>query len=104
MEAERQGAVGEIPLTAMQWYRDVMSGAYAVTMGDRGRLVVPLELRDRAGFAAGSPLVLVETDEGVLMLTREQARARVKAGLAGHDVVGDLVAERRRAAAIEDEA
>ena len=104
METEAQPANAEIPLTRMKWYCESMSGAYAVTMGDRGRLVVPLELRDRAGFTAGSPLVLVETDDGVLMLTREQARVRVKAGLAGHDVVGDLVAERRRAAAIEDEA
>ncbi|WP_426571279.1 AbrB/MazE/SpoVT family DNA-binding domain-containing protein [Aquihabitans sp. McL0605] len=79
-----------------------MSGAYAVTMGDRGRLVVPAELRERAGFAAGSPLVLVETDAGVLLLTREQARARVRAGLTGTDPVGDLLADRRHAAAIEN--
>src|SRR3954470_10878959 len=92
-----------IPLVKGQWYRASMSGAYAVTMGDRGRLVVPMELRDRAGFSAGAPLVLLEVDGGVLMLTREQAKARVRAGLADHDVVGDLLSERRRAAAIEDE-
>src|SRR3954449_11032405 len=92
-----------IPSTRGQWYYDPMSGAYAVTMGDRGRLVVPMELRDRAGFSAGAPLVLLQVDGGVLMLTREQAKARVRAGLADHDVVGDLLSERRRAAAIEDE-
>ncbi len=78
-----------------------MSGTYAVTMGDRGRLVVPSELRDRAGLVAGSPLVLIETDGGVLMLTREQAKARVRADLAGLDLVGELLAERRQAAAEE---
>ena len=76
-----------------------MSGTYAITMGDRGRLVVPQELRDRVGLAAGSPLVLVETDGGVLLLTREQAKARVRADLAGLDLVGELLAERRQAAA-----
>ena len=78
-----------------------MSGIFAVTMGDRGRLVVPQELRERAGFVAGSPLVLLEADGGVLLLTRDQAKARVRDALASHDVVGDLLAERRRAAAEE---
>jgi bifunctional DNA-binding transcriptional regulator/antitoxin component of YhaV-PrlF toxin-antitoxin module len=70
-------------------------------MGDRGRLVVPQELRERAGFVAGSPLVLVEADGGVLLLTREQAKARVRSALAGNDLVGDLLEERRQAAAEE---
>ncbi len=78
-----------------------MSGTYAVTMGDRGRLVVPSELRDRAGLTAGSPLVLVQMDGGVLMLTREQAKVTVRADLAGLDLVGELLAERRQAAAQE---
>jgi bifunctional DNA-binding transcriptional regulator/antitoxin component of YhaV-PrlF toxin-antitoxin module len=78
-----------------------MSGTFAVTMGDRGRLVVPQELRERAGFVAGSPLVLVEAEGGVLLLTREQAKARVRSALAPHDLVGDLLAERRRAAVEE---
>jgi bifunctional DNA-binding transcriptional regulator/antitoxin component of YhaV-PrlF toxin-antitoxin module len=67
-------------------------------MGDRGRLVVPRELRERAGFVAGSPLVLVEAEGGVLLLTRQQAKERVRSALAGHDLVEDLLAERRRAA------
>ena len=41
-----------------------MSGTYSITMGDRGRLVVPIELRERAGLTEGTPLVLVETDGG----------------------------------------
>ena len=80
-----------------------MSGTYAVTMGDRGRLVVPAELRDSAGLHPGSSLVLVETDSGVVLLTRDQVKARVRADLAGRDLVDDLLADRRRAAAAEDE-
>ena len=79
-----------------------MSGTYAITMGDRGRLVVPAELRERAGLREGSPLVLVETDSGVVLLTREQVKARVRADLAGLDLVSQLLADRRMAARRED--
>ena len=79
-----------------------MSGTYAVTMGDRGRLVVPAELRERAGLDPGQPLVFVESDDGIVLLTREQLKRRVRADLVGHDLVGDLLAERARSAAAED--
>ena len=79
-----------------------MSGTYAVTMGDRGRLVVPAELRERAGLREGSRLLLVETDSGVVLLTRDQVKARVRADLAGLDLVSQLLADRRLDAASED--
>jgi AbrB family looped-hinge helix DNA binding protein len=71
-------------------------------MGDRGRLVVPQELRERLGLEAGSPMVLIEADGGLVLLTRAQARQRVRASLAGRDLVADLLAERRAAADAED--
>jgi bifunctional DNA-binding transcriptional regulator/antitoxin component of YhaV-PrlF toxin-antitoxin module len=73
-------------------------------MGDRGRFVVPAELRSRAGLTEGTPLVLVETPGGVVVMTREQLLARVRDELGGTDLVGDLLADRRRAAADEDSA
>ncbi len=79
-----------------------MSGTYAVTMGNRGRLVVPAELRERAGLREGSRLLLVETDSGVVLLTRDQVKARVRADLAGLDLVSQLLADRRLDAASED--
>jgi hypothetical protein len=39
-----------------------------------------------------------------VLLTREQLRDRVRADLAGLDLVGELLAERRRSAAEEDAA
>lgn len=71
-------------------------------MGDRGRLVVPAELRERAGLHEGRAVVLVETPSGVLLLTREQLRDLVRSGLEGKDLVGQLLAERRAAANAED--
>lgn len=84
------------------WYTKPMSGSYPVTMGDRGRLVIPADVRDRAGLAEGTPMVLFETSVGLVLLTRAQLRHRVRADLAGLDLVGELLAERRAEAAAED--
>lgn len=81
-----------------------MSGTYTVTMGDRGRVVIPSELRDRAGLREGTPIVLVETPGGIVLLTRDQLLQRVREDLAGLDLVDELIEERRRAAADEDAA
>ena len=79
-----------------------MSGTYPVVVGDRGRIVVPAEVRERAGLAVGTPLVLLDTPEGLVLLTREQLRTRVRAELEGLDLVSELLAERRRNAQQED--
>ena len=79
-----------------------MSGTYTVVMGDRGRLVVPAEIRGHAGLVEGTPLVLLESPGGLVLLTREQLRERVRSDLAGLDLVGELLADRRRAAELED--
>jgi AbrB family looped-hinge helix DNA binding protein len=81
-----------------------MSGTYQVVMGDRGRLVIPAELRERAGLAEGTPLILLETPAGLVLLTRPQLQDLVRADLAGLDLVGELLAERRAEAAAEDAA
>jgi len=71
-------------------------------MGDRGRLVVPAELRERLNLKPGSPLVLLDTPHGVVLATREQVKDLVRAGLQGLDLVAELLEDRRRQAAAED--
>jgi bifunctional DNA-binding transcriptional regulator/antitoxin component of YhaV-PrlF toxin-antitoxin module len=73
-------------------------------MGDRGRLVIPLELRTSAGLTEGTPLVLVAAEGGIVVMTRDQARAHLRRQLAGIDLVADLLADRRRTANAEDAA
>ena len=90
------------PTKKFRWYATGMSGTHTVMMGDRGRIVVPADVRERAGLAEGTPMVLVESDDGLVLLTREQLRARVRKNLAGLDLVGDLISERRLDAARED--
>ena len=79
-----------------------MNGTHVVVMGERGRIVVPVDVRKREGLCEGTTLVLLTTPEGLVFLTREQLRARVANDLAGLDLVGELLAERRRSAARED--
>jgi len=79
-----------------------MNGTHTVTVGDRGRIVVPAAVRERAGFSEGLRLILLETPGGVVLVTREQLLSRVRSELRGHDLVGELLGERRRAAELED--
>jgi AbrB family looped-hinge helix DNA binding protein len=79
-----------------------MSGTHTVVVGDRGRIVVPAEVRQRAELVAGTPLVLLDTPGGIVLMTREQLRTRVREELAGLDLVSDLLDDRRRAAADDD--
>ena len=73
-------------------------------MGDRGRLVLPADLRERAGLAEGTALILLETPTGLVLLTRPQLQKLVRADLADLDLVGELLSERRAEAAAEDAA
>ena len=48
------------------------------------------------------PIVLIETSQGVLMLNRVQLKALVRQDLVGPNLVEELLADRRRAAAQDD--
>ena len=79
-----------------------MNGTFTVKMGERGRVVVPAAVRERAGFTEGATLMLLETPDGVVLMTRDQLLARVRRDFGGLNLVEDLLAERRLAAAVED--
>jgi len=73
-------------------------------MGERGRLVIPAELRDRLRLHPGSPLIMFDTPQGIVMATRDQAKQLVRDKLRGLDLVTELLDDRRRQAAAEDAA
>lgn len=79
-----------------------MSGTQTVTVGDRGRLVLPADVRARTGITEGTELIIIETPEGLALLTRDQLKQRVRADLAGESLVEGLLASRRAAAADEE--
>ena len=79
-----------------------MNDTFAIKMGERGRVVVPAAVRERAGFTEGVTLMLLETPDGVVLMTREQLLARVRRDFGGLNLVDDLLAERRLTSAAED--
>lgn len=85
-----------------EWYVAAMSGTQAVVVGDKGRIVIPADIRARHHWTAGTELVLMETPEGMLVTDRPTAIKLVRERLAGHDLVGELLQERRAEAAADD--
>jgi AbrB family looped-hinge helix DNA binding protein len=81
-----------------------MDGMYTVKMGDRGRLVVPADMRERLGLHPGRVLVFIESPTGVVLLTRDQLKDRVRSEMAGLNLVDELLEDRRRQSGDEDAA
>ncbi len=65
---------------------------------------MPAELRAKLHWDLGTPLLFIEADNGVVLATREQAKAILRRQLAGADLAESLIAERRAAARDEDAA
>ena len=72
-------------------------------MGDRGRLVVPAEVRARHGVDRGTVLVFTESPWGLVLTKREALLAQIQSELKGSNLVDELLTDRRRQAAIEDD-
>jgi AbrB family looped-hinge helix DNA binding protein len=80
---------------------------YEVTMADRGRLVLPAEVRERLNIKEGDRLMLVaEADGSLRLLTFDAYIARLRGAFkhlaAGRMLSDELIAERRLEAAVED--
>jgi AbrB family looped-hinge helix DNA binding protein len=72
-----------------------------MTVGNKGRVVLPVEVRQSRNWTQGTVLIALERDDGVLLMTRDDLERRVLADLAGRGghVVDELLAERRAEAA-----
>jgi len=72
-------------------------------LGDKGRLVVPRDLRLRHNWAQGSTLVFTELDDGEVRLqSADAALAQFRASVVGTpSPVDELLAERHREAVVE---
>src|SRR5712692_5884145 len=85
----------------------VEPSVYSVTMADRGRLVLPAEVRERLNINEGDRLaVILEQDGTIKLQTRAVAirnlRGAFKHLAPGRSLVDELIAERRREAAMEE--
>jgi len=72
-----------------------MSTTYSASIGDRGRLVIPAELRARQHWEEGTSLLFIETERGVVVTNREQAKTLLREQLRGASLVDELIADRR---------
>ena len=83
-------------------------GVYHVTVTDRGRLVLPADVRDTLKIRDGDRVSLTLEDDGRLVLqTRDVAIGRLRGmfkplATPGRRASDELVAERRREARMED--
>ena len=82
-------------------------GEKVATLGESGRLVIPVEIRRKLGVEAGDKLILRLDEEGLHLCTPAQALARAQAfvdrlGLEDRSLAAELVAERRREASDEE--
>ncbi|CAN5367508.1 hypothetical protein BH23ACT3_BH23ACT3_02430 [soil metagenome] len=74
-----------------------------VKVGPKGRVVIPGAVRDRLDIAEGDELVVVVDHDTVRLLPRAGVLASLRGALADADVdvVAELLADRRAAAAAE---
>jgi AbrB family looped-hinge helix DNA binding protein len=75
-----------------------------IVLGDRGRVVLPSEIRAQLGLGTGSRLLLSTEADGSLRLRPYRSVADMNRGLltglapGGESIVDELLAERRREA------
>jgi bifunctional DNA-binding transcriptional regulator/antitoxin component of YhaV-PrlF toxin-antitoxin module len=79
-----------------------MGAGYSAKVGNKGRVVIPVGLRESQGWTDDTVLLFVEESDGIRLVSRDDLLASIRSQLAGTDPVGELLAERRAAAALED--
>jgi len=68
--------------------------AHPISLGDRGRLVIPIDVRERHGWETGTPLVSIDTDAGLLVMSAKEGLAWLRSRIQGRDLVAEVLAER----------
>lgn len=89
------------------WYDYSMSHKEQVTIGDRGRLVLPASIRSTLGLEPGTRMVISAEDDGSLRLRPYRVVADESRGLFADlaksaSLVDELLAERRAEAKREE--
>jgi AbrB family looped-hinge helix DNA binding protein len=81
-----------------------MSDTHAVTVGPKGRIVIPAAIRQELSIGEGSELVAMVDGGGVLLLPRSEVRRRLRSLFANvrPSLADELIADRRREAELED--
>ena len=80
-----------------KWHAAAMSDTAIVSVGPKGRVVIPVEIRRELGIREGSELVALVEGEAVVLVPRSAIKARLRSIFAGLDTSmrDELIAERR---------
>ena len=80
-----------------------MSDTSVVSVGPKGRVVIPAEIRRELGIGEGSQLVAMVEGQAVVLVPRAAVKTRLRSIFAdvGTSLRDELMADRRRAAAAE---
>lgn len=95
------------PPSYPEWYFRHMSApvleprSYPLTVGDKGRLVIPAEIRAAHGWSTGTAVIAVDAPGGVLLLTVDEAMKHVRS--VSRVSVDDVLAGRRAERVAEDQ-
>lgn len=81
---------------------------YSISLGERGRLVLPAQLRQRLNLRPGDRLIASADEDGTIRLISARDLAHQLRGLLadvapGRSLVDELIAERREEARREEE-
>jgi len=68
--------------------------AHPIALGDRGRLVIHIDVRERHGWETRTPLVSIDTEAGLLVMSAKEGLAWLRSRIQGRDLVAELLAER----------
>lgn len=81
-----------------------MSDTSSVTVGPKGRVVIPVAIRNALQIGQGSELVAMVDGGAVVMMPRVVAKARLRAMFVSvpTSLADELMADRRREARDED--
>ena len=81
-----------------------MSDTSVVSVGPKGRVVIPVEIRRQLGIGEGSELVALVEGPALLLVPRSAVKARLRSLFANvtTSLRDELIADRRAAAARED--
>jgi len=68
-----------------------------LTMGDRGRVVIPQKIREAEGLNPGDKLILFREENGMTLMTRDQLKEKVQANFreCPRSLADELIADRR---------
>ncbi len=81
-----------------------MSDTTVVSVGPKGRVVIPVEIRRELGIGEGTELIAIVEGPAVVLVPRSAVKARLRSMFAGvtTSLREELIADRRTAAARED--